>query len=206
MPETGVGEWDPLPEPPTTGWEVTTILAAGLSQNPHRLIDAVRAVNPILAGRCLDEAGLAWPEEGEHPLCALRADLLKDVYDTQCHLRARLLSGFVLGRIGDPHFQPQEIKGVKVILPTLVDVPTGEYWIGSAEDDSDAYTNERPPTKIALPAFQIGKWPVTNAEFACFMEAGGYQNETYWQTDLAKRWLAGEEVAGGQLQTYMDIN
>jgi hypothetical protein len=58
MPETKVGEWDALPEPPATGWEVTAILACGLAHDPDRFIEAVRPHNPILAGRCLDEAGL----------------------------------------------------------------------------------------------------------------------------------------------------
>ena len=58
MPEAERGEWDPLPGPPTTGWEQTTILAAGLDP---ALIAAVQAVNPALAARCAagEWAGLA---------------------------------------------------------------------------------------------------------------------------------------------------
>ncbi|MCD4673503.1 MAG: SUMF1/EgtB/PvdO family nonheme iron enzyme [Anaerolineaceae bacterium] len=211
MEEAGLGEWDPLPEPPTSGWEVTIILAAGLSRSPEKLIDAVRGVNPILAGRCLDEAGLAVTTSGEenNPLKAvredIRADLLADLYDPHCHLRARLLSGTVLGRIGDPRFKPETINGVQVILPTLVDVPGGEYRIGSPQGEAEAYDDEHPPTPVTLPAFQIGKWPVTNAGYACFMDAGGYQTEAYWQTDLARCWLAGEEVTGGQFQTWLNV-
>ena len=33
MPPANVGEWDQLPEPPSTGWEVTTILACGTQYN-----------------------------------------------------------------------------------------------------------------------------------------------------------------------------
>lgn len=49
------GEYDPLPLPPTSGWEQTTILAAGL--NPE-LVQVVRPVNPALAARCLLESGM----------------------------------------------------------------------------------------------------------------------------------------------------
>ena len=52
MPPAGEGGWDPLPEPPTTGWEVTTILACGLARQPAKLIEAVRQVNPV-PGRAL---------------------------------------------------------------------------------------------------------------------------------------------------------
>ena len=205
MPATVVGEWDPLPEPPSTGWERTTILAAGLARKPEKLIEAVRLVNPILAGRCLAEAGLANPEDAVKTKEKVQADLLADLYDLKIDLRARLLSGLVLGKIGDPRFPVEEINDVKVILPIMVDVPAGEYLIGSPANDKNAYEDESPPTKVALNAFQIGKWPVTNAEYACFMNAGGYENEAWWQTDLARRWLSGEDVTGGQLASWLNI-
>ncbi len=205
MPAPTVGEWDPLPEPPTTGWEVTTILAVGLARKPEKLIEAVRKVNPILAGRSLDEAGLAKPEEVAESKEQVQQDLLADLYDPKIDLRARLLSGLVLGRIGDPRFPVTENKGVKVILPAMLNVPAGEYLIGSPKKDKNAFENESPPTKIKLPAFKVGKWSVTNAEYACFMEAGGYKNEAYWQTNLARRWLAGEEVTGGQFTSWLNL-
>lgn len=194
MPPEEVGEWDPLPEPPTTGWEVTTILACGLSADAAKLIEAVRLHNPALAGRCLDEAGI---ECKEWDVCKrVRQDLLADLYDPKIHLRARLQAGFILGRVGDPRFEATEINGVKVILPTMVDVPAGKYFIGS---DKDEESNEYPQHIVELPAFSIGKWSVTNAEFKCFMDAGGYENEKYWKGDLAKCWLRGEDVTDGQI-------
>jgi len=201
MPPAEVGEWDPLPEPLTTGWEVTSILACGLSRAPEKLIEAVRLANPVLAGRCLDEAGIARPEAVAKKV---QADLLADLYNPQIHLRARLQAGYTLGKIGDPRFVPQEIDGVKVILPQMVDVPAGEYVIGSNKGEKDTFEQEYPQHKIKLPAFSIGKWPVTNAEYACFMAASGYANEAYWQGEMAKRWLKGEDVAGGQFKTWLD--
>ena len=215
MPPAKVGDWDPLPEPPSTGWEVTTILACGLSSDPAKLIEAVREHNPALAGRCLDEAGIPPVLSGESKM-ALQAtgpgvrsrvqqDLLADLYNPALHLRARLQAGFILGRIGDPRFEPQAINGVNVILPQMVNVPAGKYLIGSQEGEEDSFENEYPQHTVELPAFSIGKWSVTNAEFACFMNAGGYDNEKYWQGKLAKRWLKGEDVSGGQFTTWLNI-
>jgi formylglycine-generating enzyme required for sulfatase activity len=208
MPETNVGEWDALPDPPATGWEVTTILACGLARDPSHLIEAVRQVNPILAGRCLDEAGFAPPpgtsREKDRVSDAVRQDLLTDIYNPSLHLRTRLQAGFVLGKIGDPRFQPTEFNGMNVVHPQMVAVPAGKYTIGSTDNDLDAYDDEKPQHTVELPAFTIGKWPVTNAEYACFMAAGGYENEQYWQTDLAKRWVRGEEVCGGKITTAMN--
>jgi len=132
----------------------------------------------------------------------VRADLLAELYNPTVHLRARLQAGLTLGRIGDPRFEPQTIEGVRVIVPQMVQVPAGKYIIG---DDASQYADEKPQHEIELPAFAIGKWSVTNAEYACFIEAGGYKDERYWKTDLAKRWLKGEDVAGGQFKSWMDI-
>jgi formylglycine-generating enzyme required for sulfatase activity len=46
---------------------------------------------------------------------------------------------------------------------------------------------------------------VTNAEFARFIQAGGYENEDYWQGELAQRWLGGDDVSGGQLSYWKQI-
>ena len=212
MPPASVGEWDPLPEPPTGGWEVTTILACGLSRAPEKLIEAVRQVNPALAARCLDEAGIPAPDGAAHKI---GADLLADLYNPHIHLRARLQAGFLLGKIGDPRFLPSprgrgvggegEGDGVKVILPQMLPVPAGKYLIGSQKNDEGSYDDEYPQHTVEITAFSIGKWPVTNAEYACFMAAGGYQDEQYWQTGLAKRWLKGEDVTGGQFKSWLDV-
>ena len=202
MPPADVGEWDPLPEPPTSGWEVTTILACGLSRAPEKLIEAVRLVNPALAARCLDEAGIPAPDGAAH---MIGADLLADLYNPQIHLRARLQAGYLLGKIGDPRFAATELNGVKVVLPQMQPVPAGKYLIGSKKGEPDSFEQEYPQHEVEIAAFSIGKWPVTNAEYACFMAAGGYQDEQYWQTGLAKRWLKGEDVTGGQFKTWLNI-
>ncbi|MFH0995522.1 MAG: SUMF1/EgtB/PvdO family nonheme iron enzyme [Pseudomonadota bacterium] len=219
-----VGEWDPLPEPPSTGWEVTTILACGLCNSPETLethdilkidvqtlLEALRRVNPTLAGRCLDESGIDMQSDDsmiDNPFekikNAVRADLLSSLYNPQVHLRARLQAGYILGKIGDPRFEKQVINGVQVILPQMVSVAAGEYVIGSAKDDKDAYPDEKPQKSVGLKLFSIAKWPLTNAEFDCFIQAGGYQDEQYWQGDFAKHWLRGEDVAGGQFSALMD--
>lgn len=203
MPPADVGTWDPLPEPPSTGWEVTTLLACGLALEPARLIEAVRKVNPVLAGRCLDESGISH-QEVQQELRAVQQNLLEELYNPQVHLRARLQAGFMLGRIGDPRFEPREVNGVEIILPEMVQVPAGRYWLGSPEDDEEGFEVGHPTCRVELPDFAISKWPVTNAEYACFMRAGGYANESYWRTDLARRWLRGEEVTGGQLKTVLE--
>jgi|GEM_PF-847463 len=204
MPAPNVGEWDALPEPPTTGWEETTILACGLLREPAPFIEAVRAHHPALAARCWLEAGAA-PALIAPLKTALQENLLADLYNPALHLRTRLQAGYVLGRLDDPRFTPQTLNGVKVIVPAMRPVPAGDYRIGSAAEDEQAYTNEKPQREVTLPAFEIGRWPVTNAEYACFMDAGGYTTERYWKTDLARRWLKGENVTGGPMTRILEL-
>jgi len=214
MPPAGVGEWDPLPEPPATGWEVTTILACGLARDPARLVEAIHLHNPVLAGRCLDEAGV-YQSDDPNPFIRfssvailaqrVRADLLADLYNPAVHLRARLQAGFTLGRIGDPRLEPTVVNGTRVILPQMRRVPAATIFIGESSDDPDAYQDEMPQHTVDLPEFEVGTWPVTNAEYTCFIAAGGYVDERYWTTSLSRRWLIGEDMAGGLMEAWMTI-
>jgi formylglycine-generating enzyme required for sulfatase activity len=86
----------------------------------------------------------------------------------------------------------------------MLPVPAGEYLMGSQQDEKDTYEDEYPRHKVPVPAFALGKWPVTNAEYACFMAAGGYQDESFWEGELSKRWLKGEEVAGEQFKNWLE--
>ncbi len=218
MAPAEVGEWDPLPEPPGTGWEVTTILACGLSRDPARFVEAVRQANPALAGRCLEEAGLSGiqprrlgglsiglrVDHAFQPVWkSICVDLHTRLYNHSTHLRARLQAGEILGKLGDPRFEQRKINGVCLILPEMRQIPGGTYMVGSREDDPYSLDNERPQCPVELTAFSIGRWPVTNAEYACFIEAGGYQEPSFWEGDLAQRWLKGEEVSGGQFHTWL---
>lgn len=207
------GEWDPLPPPPTTRWEETTILAAGLAESEDELkglLDEVRASYPALAARCMDESGtsVTTPEATRQ---AVRKQLLADLRDPRVHLRARLEAGWRLGRIGDPRFKVVKSKnGTEYIRPALRPVEAGRYLVGNPPDkndprhDPDAYENEQNGAEVELGAFWIGSYPVTNIEFRQFWKAGGYEQEEWWawQGEDALNWLQGEEV--GEYRQWLE--
>jgi formylglycine-generating enzyme required for sulfatase activity len=198
----GLGEWDPLPPPPPTGWEEATIVAAGLARAPAAWVEAILALNPALAGRCLDEGGAQVEDDLQQ---RVRNALLGEMQDRRVHLRARIAAGRVLGRLGDPRFEAQEREGVRYILPPTVRVPGGRYSIGSSRRDRRAYDRERPRHKVHLESFAIGRYPITVAEYRCFVEAGGYREERYWETEAARAWLRGEETEGGALAELLEL-
>jgi formylglycine-generating enzyme required for sulfatase activity/tRNA A-37 threonylcarbamoyl transferase component Bud32 len=57
----------------------------------------------------------------------------------------------------------------------LMHVPAGEFKMGSALQDADAFIEESPQHTLFLDLFLIGKYNVTNAQFAAFTAAAGYQ-------------------------------
>ena len=59
-----------------------------------------------------------------------------------------------------------------------VRVPGGPFLMGS--DAAWAYDNERPAHRVTLPDFFIDRTPVSNRDFATFIEAGGYRSASLW--------------------------
>ena len=58
-------------------------------------------------------------------------------------------------------------------------VPGGSSLQGTATDPW-ALDNERPAHRVELPSFRIDRVPVTNAQYAGFLEAGGYGDPRLW--------------------------
>ncbi|MBI4769392.1 MAG: SUMF1/EgtB/PvdO family nonheme iron enzyme, partial [Chloroflexi bacterium] len=194
--------WDPLPEPPRTGWEEATVLATGLPdllgpETAERLTLAVLPHNAPLAARCALEAGVEMAEPAQR---AVSARLLVQLHNPRLRLPARLAAGRALGKLGDPRilagkgaFRREDGKAVTFIEPAWVDVPAGSFRMGSDRADRLASADERPVHTVALTrAYRIGRFPVTVAEYRCFVEAGGYADHGWWQAEAARRWLRGE--------------
>jgi iron(II)-dependent oxidoreductase len=77
-----------------------------------------------------------------------------------------------------------------------VDVPAGPFEIG-APATGFAYDNERPRHRLEVPAFRIGRTPVTNATFLSFVEGGGYERRPWW-SDEAWAWKQEYDITHPQ--------
>jgi iron(II)-dependent oxidoreductase len=64
----------------------------------------------------------------------------------------------------------------------MIPIPAGEFEMGAVWDDF-AYDNELPAHKRHVAAFNIARLPVTNAEYARFVEAGGYERREWWSEE-----------------------
>jgi gamma-glutamyl hercynylcysteine S-oxide synthase len=65
--------------------------------------------------------------------------------------------------------------------PRQVTIPAGVATLGqSRKEESFGWDNEFEAHEIEVPSFSIDAFPVTNARYLKFVQAGGYQESKYW--------------------------
>lgn len=64
----------------------------------------------------------------------------------------------------------------------MIAVPAGPFVMGT-DDAPGAYDNERPAHIVELGAFEIDRFPVSNRDYAAFLDEGGYENESVWSPE-----------------------
>lgn len=74
------------------------------------------------------------------------------------------------------------------LLPGDVRVPGGSHELGSDAQVPFRFDNEKQSHSVTVAPFAMARAPVTNREFAAFVEAGGYQHAEYW-SQAGWRWL-----------------
>src|SRR5258708_9251742 len=78
-----------------------------------------------------------------------------------------------------------------------VEVPGGRGRLGSTAADGFIFDNEKWAHEVDIAPFRIAKAPVTNAEFAAFVDDGGYRRREFWSAaGWARRERAAAEKAG----------
>jgi formylglycine-generating enzyme required for sulfatase activity len=194
----GLADADSLPPLPTTGWEETAVLAAAMVDKPEAFVSDLMAVNLPLAGRCAAQPDV---EVSATLKDRLRWRLVERCQDAEADLRARIAAGLALGELGDPRFERCTGPEGDYLLPPLIEVPSGTYTIGSDEVHFD---DESPVHRVERATFWIGQFPVTNAEWALFMQAGGYEDERWWVTEADRAWQRGESTAEGPKQQWRE--
>lgn len=191
---------DPLPPPPPTPWDATMLLAAPMVADADRFVGALADVNLTLAGRAAVQRDVRVTSATRESL-AWR--LVERSRDPEADVRARIAAGLVLGDLGDPRYERGTgPDGRAYLLPPFVDVPAGIYTIGT---DGSIYPDEAPIRKVLVDSFQMATFPVTNAEYALFMDAGGYEDERWWATPDAAAWRRGEGTMEGARINVLDV-
>ncbi len=68
-------------------------------------------------------------------------------------------------------------------LPGDVDIPGGPFMLGAVPTKSFVFDNEKWAHPVTVKPFRIARAAVTQAEFAEFVEAGGYRRRELWSDD-----------------------
>lgn len=122
----------------------------------------------VLAGEAVLDT---WP--GGVPLHSKERvvhELVPVMQEAQARPDLRRRAGLLLGRLG---WHPPD-------LDRFVEVPAGRFLYGPKKEE------------IEIPRrYWIGKYPVTNAQFARFVQAEGYQKQEYWSKD-GWEWRSGK--------------
>src|SRR3954462_21244 len=103
-----------------------------------------------------------------------------------------MLQTMALAELLPPGFAPptSDASGLE-----LVTIPAGPATIGAGAGGF-AYDNERPGFEIELPEFSIGRVAVTGADWAAFVEDGGYRRREWWSSE-GWEWVQDAEPRSG---------
>ena len=101
----------------------------------------------------------------------------------------------LLARLGGtPNRRIHEKTGIE-----LIRIPAGPFLYGSADSDELAWIDEKPQRTVNLPEYWIGRAPVTNDQFARFVQATGHRTtaeikgKSYGWTGSKWDWIAGAD-------------
>jgi formylglycine-generating enzyme required for sulfatase activity len=131
----------------------------------------------LLAGQAVEESMPSDVRQREvGKLAELRRRLVAVLEESELPAGERALAGRTLAKLGDPRSNVMSVAGMEFCF-----VPPGGFY-RSADD--------RPAT-LDYP-FWMGRWPLTQAQFAEFRQAGGYANKGYWAEAIKTgAWKAG---------------
>jgi iron(II)-dependent oxidoreductase len=88
---------------------------------------------------------------------------------------------------------PPAAQGKRRTPAAEISIPSMRFRVGG-NGASFEYDNELPPLDVDIAAFRIDRDQVTNAEFADFIEAGGYARREWWSDD-GWAWKEQEAIA-----------
>jgi iron(II)-dependent oxidoreductase len=63
------------------------------------------------------------------------------------------------------------------------EIPGGVFWLGAREGDGFAFDNEKWAHPVEVAPFRIARAAVSNAEYAAFVDDGGYRRPELWDPE-----------------------
>ena len=95
--------------------------------------------------------------------------------------------------LGTPPQSQAPVEAASVPLPGDVAIPGGRHRLGGEATLPFRFDNEKPPMEVEVAPFSIARAPVTNAEFAAFVDDGGYERRELW-SEAGWRWRESQAL------------
>jgi formylglycine-generating enzyme required for sulfatase activity len=132
-------------------------------------------------------------EQGKH---AFILPILIEECELPIILRHRKYANFK----DDPEYAFEELlevvrPGLPVFEPELILIPAGEFLMGGdPKRDKQTEEDEQPQHSLYLPDYFIAKTPVTNAQYAVFVQATERHAPEHWESDNPPKGTEGHPV------------
>ncbi len=169
----------------------------------------------VFASDLAEDVGWTRLERGGAMSKKLRSDLAQAlvtvIEGTVLPPKERVQAGMYLGRLGDPR------PGVCTLPPVMVRIDGGEFVMGILPEEVEQarhdirqhvrahgytepiewieslFAEEINDQSVQVAAFEIARFPVTNAQFAIFMREDGYDFAQPWWDEAAREWLSNND-------------
>ncbi len=108
-----------------------------------------------------------------------RYALFHEDMHTEAFTYTRQTLGYEAPNIGTHMQDDQEPDG----WPGDAAIPGGNFMLGPSADDGFVFDNEKWGHEQRVEPFRIARSAVSNAEFAAFVDAGGYRERAHWSDE-----------------------
>jgi iron(II)-dependent oxidoreductase len=101
---------------------------------------------------------------------------------TEAFTYTRQTHGYPAPRLGVPDNRPKPITspGNEAVMNGDVEVCGGSFELGASPQEPFVFDNEKWAHPVDLRPFTIARTPVTQEQFAAFVDDGGYRQERFW--------------------------
>ena len=152
---------------------------SGDDDEPALLQGAVRANVAGVPQRTV-ELPEPW-RDADADTIARRLSLGVDPFELRLALAERL------GELGDPRLPP-------IGTPQLIEVPEGPFLLGTRQAQESQKPHEYPQISLDLKSFEVDRFLVTVAQYARFVDDGGYARQELWRP-IGWQWRLAESIA-----------
>jgi formylglycine-generating enzyme required for sulfatase activity len=180
LKQRGVPVWlDQWNIPPSADWDLTIDDALYDCARFLIILSPAAVASPEVRGElrtALDESKPILPVLYQACRIPRQLRLIQRIDFTSSGPDNATLLGQVLRALGVSITETSEVFETSEVLPEMILIPAGEFLMGSNPSvDKDARDDEQPQHTLYLPDYYLAKAPVTQAQYAAFVQVTGHR-------------------------------